>query len=470
MPKNFFMAWYNRDYPSKKSAEPRSDTEIIAYNKLLYKETERRGLLLHAAGHGWNGKFLGNPEIECDHWGTLTVPENQKKFLSLVGGERVSRGPTTTELCYGNPLVRKRLARIVADFAEENPEVDYLHFWLDDRMNNTCECNLCRNRRVSDFFVMILNEIDKELSRRNISAKVVFLIYQDTLWPPEVEKLINQDRFVLMFAPISRLYDKPYEFPDDSLKLPPYKLNQNTSPPDIATNVGFLREWQQQFKGTGFVYDYHMFYMHYYDQGYYGYTDLLIEDIRRLADLKLDGFVSCQMQKTFYPHGFPHFVNARMLWNPAYVKDSLANYYFQGAFGHDGQLVMEYMKTLSKLFSPQYFYKLRRIRATSLDDEKGLDALKKLSLVREEVKQFWPVIDKNLNIENPAHQKSWEYLSVHSGMVVRMADAFKAKLERKADEEKIAWNNLYDYIVENEDITEDVFDVFSFNRIFPDRR
>ncbi len=467
IPQKSYQSWYGREYPSRKPPAPRTDTEITAYHQLLNREVKRRGLLLHAVGHGWNARFFGSPEVECHHWGELVVPEDQTEYLALEGGKRVHRRPTFTELCYGNPQVRRRLVHLVADYAETHPEVDYLHFWLDDRMNNTCECELCRHKRVSDFYVMILNGIDQELSRRNIPTRIVFLLYQDTLWPPEEESFVNQDRFVLMFAPISRLYDEPYSVPDEDLPLPSYQLNQNSSPRDIELNVSFLQAWQQAFQGAGFVYDYHMFYIHFYDQGYYGYLDVLAEDIRRLPRLNLHGFVSCQMQRSFYPHGFPHDAHARLLWNPASGIDELAQDYFQGSFGKEGAMALEYMQTLSNLFSPKYFYRRWRARAVPPDDAAVQDARKKLALVDDAVQSFRPIIERNLLSDDPVHRLSWKYLSVHSGMVVLMADALLARDEGRKADEQAAWQAMREYIVAHEEITEGVFDVFSLQRIFP---
>ena len=467
IPKRFFEAWYNREYPSNKEAAPRSDTEIIAYYDLLNREIKRRGMFLHAAGHGWNSLFFGNPLVETDHWGNKVVPEDQIEYLAMVDGKRKwDSRPTFDELCYGNPKVRERMVHLVADYAENNPEVDYLHFWLDDRMNNTCECELCRYKRVSDFYMMMLNGIDKELTRRDIPTRIVFLIYQDLLWPPEEETFVNQDRFVLMYAPIARVYDEPYELPDEDMPLPPYQLNKNTSPRDIKLNVAFLQAWQKLFQGQGFAYDYHMWFFHFYDQGYYDYLNVLAEDIRRLPQLNLDGFVSCQMQRTFYPHGFPHYTHAWLLWNPDSRLEDMSKYYFEGAFGKEGYLALDYMKSLSDLFSSKYFYRVRRDKTIAPDDKDAQEARGKLLQVQDAVQKFRPVIERNLQKGDPVHQASWKYLSVHSGMVVLMADAFRSRVEGKEADEKAAWKKLREYIVENEDSTEPVFDVFSFQRIF----
>src|SRR5690606_20973287 len=347
IPRYPYNDYYGREYPSLKPVAPRSDVEVTAYHEMSVREAKQRDLLFHGVGHGWTSKFFGNPEVEGDHRGTLTIPSDETEYLALVNGERLKRGPTTTDLCYGNPEVQRRLAQRVADYAEAHPEVDFLHFWLGDVSNRHCECDLCRNTRPSDLYVLMLNKIDEELTRRGVNTRIVFLMYLDLLWPPEKERLANPDRFALLFCPITRLFDEPYQMPEGEIELPPFRRNQNELPRDIQTNIAFLREWQQGFPGTGFVYDYHMTWHHYYDLGYYGLTKVLAEDIRRVAELGLDGYTSCAVLRAFYPHGFPMYVHSKLLWNPELRVDELAREYFEGAFGKDGSLVREYMETLS---------------------------------------------------------------------------------------------------------------------------
>ncbi|MBM3861287.1 MAG: DUF4838 domain-containing protein [Verrucomicrobia bacterium] len=466
IPKKNYVNWYSRKYPSQKAPEPRSDAEILAYHELLNREVKRRGMFLQAGGHGFNARFLGNPEIECDHEGTIVIPDEKLEFLALVNGERLKgRSPTTSELCYSRPDVQQGLARIVADYAEKRPEVDCLHFWFDDRSNNTCECERCRDKKPSEFFVQILNGIDRELTRRGLPTRIAFLIYQDLRWAPDVERFANPDRFVLMFAPSGRIYDEPYQLPPPGLALPPYQLNKNPGTRDVREHVAFLREWQRMYRGPGFVYDYHMVWYHFYDQGYYGLMEVMAEDIRRLPQMNLHGFVSCQNQKAFYPHGFPIYAHARLLWNPQSQVDDLARDYFQGAFGPEGALALEQMKTLSDLFSPQYFYRKSRAKDLVRPGDDGIP--QKLSRVAEAVQKFRPVIERNLSRGHPAHQLSWKYLSVHAGMVVPMAAALQSRAEGKSKDEANHWKAVRQYVIEHEAITENVFDFFWFQRTFP---
>src|SRR5690606_15170803 len=101
-------------------------------------------------------------EAQSDHDGLLIVPEDKRQYLAMVDGERgyhttvdgkrVPHRPTFVDLCYGQAEVRDGLTQLVVDYAADHPEVDLVQFWLDDRRNDTCECNLCRDIPVSDFY------------------------------------------------------------------------------------------------------------------------------------------------------------------------------------------------------------------------------------------------------------------------------------------------------------------------------
>ena len=101
-----------------------------------------------------------------------------------------------------------------------------MHFWLADGSNNHCECELCRDTRPSDFYVQMLNELDEMLTARGLKTRIVFLIYVDLLWPPEQEKIANPDRFILMFAPITRTYSEPSRWTGTLPELPPFERNK----------------------------------------------------------------------------------------------------------------------------------------------------------------------------------------------------------------------------------------------------
>lgn len=172
----------------------------------------------------------------------------------------------------------------VCSYAQENPETDVIHVWLSDGTNNQCECEACAEQIPSDWYLILLNEIDRELTRRKQNARICFLIYSDLLWPPETQKFVNPDRFLLMFAPISRSYRSAF-LAKETPKLPPYRRNKIVMPSSVDENLAFLNQWRTAFAGDGFLFDYHYMWAHHKDAGGCSIARLLYEDIKNLKDI-----------------------------------------------------------------------------------------------------------------------------------------------------------------------------------------
>ena len=60
--------------------------------------------------------------------------------------------------------------------------------------------------RPSDWYMMIMNEVDEKLEAAGLDTRIVFISYVDTLWGPEKFAIKNPKRFSLLYAPISRSY------------------------------------------------------------------------------------------------------------------------------------------------------------------------------------------------------------------------------------------------------------------------
>jgi len=459
LPRFLYNDYYSHKYPSLRQSEPRSDEEIRAYHELTIRELKRRGLSYHAAGHGWTGLVLGNPESESDHRSTLVVPPGKEHYLALVGGKRPNNGPTFTDLCYSNPEVQRLLVRCIVDYAVQHPEVDYLHVWQDDSMNRTCECERCRTMRVSDWYLRILNQLDAELTRRKIGMKIVFLIYQDLFWFPEKERFTNPARFVMMYAP-PRKYSTPYYVGPQAAELPAYQLNKNERPTDEPVAAGFLRGWQRLSPSEAFVFDYHMTWHHYLDPGYYGFLDVMAEDIRRLPRMGMQGFVSCQVLRSYFPHGYPMYAHARLLWNPGENTDALARSYFAGSFGDGSEQVRHYMAKLSELFARVSLDRETLVLGKDLAAKQP--ALAKLAQVEPTVAAFRPVIEAHLSAADPAQRLSWKYLAVHADLVVRLAAAVQGRALGGGKGAEPAWRQLVEELAAREADTDPALDIHWF--------
>ncbi len=351
----FFERWYDHSQNPFRDKEGISGEKCRTYMGEIAKAVKRRGMLYHAVGHGWTCEPLG---ISGRGWEpvALTPTPEQTKHMALVNGNRgLWNGiPLNTNLCYGNAETRELITEYIARYAQQHPEIDVLHFWLADDANNQCECQDCQKARPSDFYVEMLNLLDEKLSSRGLPTKVVFLLYFDLLWPPEREKIQNQDRFLLMFAPITRTFSKPLHPLKQTPELPPYRQNQLSFPRDVEENLAYLKAWQSSFSGDSFDYDYHLISPLQYDLGLEITGRVLYQDIQALASLGLHGLIHCQVQRVGIPHNFLGWMSGRVLWDAALDYAQEKELYFRQAFGDRAGDVQNFLEKASRLFPMEY--------------------------------------------------------------------------------------------------------------------
>lgn len=417
-PYAFLKRWYHHEGNPLAGPAPYTPEDARRDMALFEREIKRRGLLLHKVGHGWTGEVLGYDALS---WDADPVPLDREKqsFAAQVDGVRdLWKGvPANTNLCLSNPLVVDAFAGLVTDYARENPGADYLHVWLADEYNNVCECEACRDTTPSDRYVELLNEIDRRLSAAGLDTKIVFLLYQELLWPPVKARLEHPGRFVLMFAPISRTFERSYAVEKELPPIPPYECNRITLPTDLSENLAFLRGWQGQFDGDSFVYDYPLGRAHYGDFGYVKLARVISGDIKQLKKLGLDGYLSCQELRAGLPNFFPNYVLGRTLMDESAGVNELMEEYFSSAYGPDWPEVADYLFSLSSLSSTDYV----NGKGPRLDG----DLAARMETVRELCLDFSSTLERHRDQdgwENPF----WAALDFHRDYVRRLARALRA--------------------------------------------
>lgn len=351
----FFDRWYSHAGNDLIPREPFSEEDAARFVRLIAEKVKERDMIFHAVGHGWTAACVG---ISADGWKGMDddLTDRQRGMLAEIGGKRgfFNGIPLNTNLCYSDPAVRERMAEEVVSYAAAHPEVDVLHLWLADDSNNVCECAACAERRFSDWYVMMLNEIDRRLTALHIRTKICFLVYLDLYWAPETEQIRNQDRFIMMFAPIFRSYAKPYDCSEAGEPLR-YVRNKVVYPHTTAPYVRFLRDWQAQFQGDSFDFDYHLMWDINRDLGGEIIAEVLYRDIRALPVLGLNGFMSCQIQRAFYPNGLAFYVMGRALFDGQIGYEALREEYYRGAFGKHAPFAMRFYETLERTVPFSYF-------------------------------------------------------------------------------------------------------------------
>ena len=353
----FFDRWY--DHQGHQSAgnpylkkEKISRELVDAMTLSLENEIARRGLCYHKVGHGWTCEPFG---IEGMGWYAdkeYDIPEETMGYLAQLDGKRqlFHNVPLNTNLCYSNPVVREKMTQAICDYCAQNAQVNVVHFWLADGHNNQCECENCQKKRPADWFIDLLNELDEKMTAAGVKTRVVFLVYVDLLWAPEKGKIKNPDRFILMFAPITRSYGQSYgQCLNCEKELPPYTRNTLEMPSSLSENLAHLRNWQKDFSGDGFSFDYHLMWAHMADPGYEKCDRNLFQDMQDLPKIGLDGMVSCQVQRCFFPTALPLYMMAAALWDEKADFEEKAMEYYRAAYGSDGEKVHAILSQVSAL-------------------------------------------------------------------------------------------------------------------------
>jgi hypothetical protein len=452
----FFDRWYRHLNNPNLQPEPFGVDRARELLDRVVGEVTRRNLVYHAVGHGWTCEPLGLPGLSWDSQ-TYDLPPSVTDYLAEVNGVRaVWQGiPLNTNLCYSNPEVQRTIVRSIADYAQKHPDIDVLHFWLADGSNNQCECENCRKMIPSDFYVRMLNAVDELLTARGLKTRIVFLIYVDLLWPPQTERIAHPERFILMFAPITRTYSRDFAVQAADVQIPPYQRNKLRFPANVDENVAFLRAWQELFAGDSFDFDYHLMWDHFFDPSTMATAHLLNRDIKLLKAIGLDGFMSCQVQRSFFPTGLGMMVMCRTLWNERATFEEIASDYFQSAFGDDGALCQAYLEQLSALFDPPYL----RGEKPQVSGESA-ECFARIPGV---VRSFRPVIERNVAAAADAcRATSWRYMQVHADLCIRMAGVLEARARGDKERSLALWQGVVELVQRSEMAVQPALDVYEF--------
>ena len=212
-------------------------------------------------GHGWTTESFG---ISVWTKGSVNDLENGAEiepYLAQIKGKRDFFGEpgraVNTNLCLSNPVARRKMVSAIADYAYFHSNVDYLHVWMADSCNNHCECDECNKRTPSDWYVILMNEIDAELIERGLDTRIVFCCYVDTTWPAETETLNHPERFTLLLGAISRKYTESVSPKIADIEIGKYVKNNIKLLETVDEYIAYALEWQKRCKIPIFVYEYH---------------------------------------------------------------------------------------------------------------------------------------------------------------------------------------------------------------------
>ena len=255
-----------------------------------------------------------------------------------------------TNLCMSNPKVRATVVNAVVAYAKAYTNVDYLHVWLADSTRNHCECDQCAKMRPSDFYMILMNELDAALTASKLSTRIVFISYVDTMFAPEHITINNPQRFSLLYAPITRSYTSSITADTEIPEAAPYVRNAWATPKSSAENLAHLKQWQKTWRGPCFVYEYHFWRRQMEDPALMYISRRIYEDILALKHMNCDGIVEDGSQRHFFPNGFAMYIYAETLMNRNCDYDAVMEDYFRHIYADAWQEVKAYLQQVSDAF------------------------------------------------------------------------------------------------------------------------
>ncbi len=455
-----FERWYNKPSNPNRKVTPITKEQIAEFFDMVGDEVLKRGMIYQRAGHGFMCEPFG---INVKDWGAevekgFELSDEMKEVLPLINGKRQLQNntPMITNFCFSNKKARDKVVAYTTEYAKAHPEVEELQFWLADGYNNHCECEECSKKLPTDFYVMMLNELDEAFTKKGVKSKIVLLSYVELLWPPISEKLKNPDRFIMMFCPITRSNSISYKAEDPAgrdMFLPEFKRNDIDWPMSAAENLAFLREWQKTqpaIRGY-FEFGYHFYWRLHTDFSFYNSAKILCEDVSYLEKAGLDGMITCQGTRAYSPTGLGLYSYAETLWNKDRNFDEIANEYLEASFGDKWEFVKKYLQTLSEVseYSQNRYY----------PDVPGVYVKKRCQWTREFIENT--LKDRTVKAAHPVWEASWKYLNYYAEFLTRFTYVLEALDAGNLEDAKKYNDDMATYLYSIEDEVQPVFDVDS---------
>ncbi len=356
LPNFFFERYHGKMYNDVSDTLPKekvTNDTVLQWKTAAEVELKKRGLLFRDIGHGWTATPFGFDISSA--WAPIDdsmYTDEDYKYCAMRDGKRQlhNHTPMATQFCMSNPEARRIVVKFIADYAEAHPYVDFPHVTLGDATNNHCECPECLKARVSDFYVMLLNELDEELTARGLDTRISFSLYHETFWAPLFERIKNPSRFSMQLAPISRTYTRTLSgepFPEPI----PYHRNHNPQITSLDACIPYVREWQKKtFSGELFVFEYHFWRHQHLELSHVYLAKRIFEDIEAYRSLGFNGMLQCGSLRSFFPNGFAYYLYARKLFDTSLTYEEIVEDYFSHAYGDAWREVYKYLEEIYDCF------------------------------------------------------------------------------------------------------------------------
>ena len=434
-----YYSWYYTHLRNEENRppEPVSNTQVLQWKRQLEHEIVKRGLQYHGIGHGLTVDPFGIDSAigwsKIDEESLLT--DETRQYLAVVDGKRglFRSSPCNTNFCMSNHAARKIVTDYIASYAKRHTDMNYIHVWLADSFHNHCECEECRKKTPSDWYIVLLNDIDRALTEEDLPTKIVFISYVDTTWAPLTERIKNPSRFTFLFAPIFRSYTYSLKEEDESFETVPYELNKSDFPRTLAASLKYYRDWQKFWHGSTIAFEYHFWRFAVYDVSTLEMARRVYDDIKIYKENGMDGIIENGTQRSFFPTGLLFYVYARTLYDTSLSFETIVEDYFSSAFGEDFRDFIKYFEEIKEAIPFEYYsIDEAKTRENVYYDPKMAKSIARLYDIADRAKAG--IIKKNYNSEYRLRTVSVRLIEHHTEFLKLLADWMIAKAKGESKE------------------------------------
>ncbi len=430
IPNGYYNRYYTHLFNEKnRIPEEVSDQQVLQWKRQCEVEIAKRGLMFHDIGHGWTCKPFGFPASNNTRnvFDISGYTDEDKKVLAMLNGKRdfFHKVPIFTNVCLSNPDVRKAVVDGIVDYALTHHNIDYLHVWLADCPKNHCECEECQKMIPSDWYMVMMNELDAALTEKGLDTRVVFIAYVDTMFAPEKITIKNPQRFSLLYAPITRDYQNSIT-EDTPVPAAPEYVRNAWKAPNTDEGYALLKKWQEMWKGSIFSYEYHFWRHQFLDPGMVTFARRVYEDIRSLKVMGIDGYVEDGSQRSGFPNAFPVYIYAESLMNRDCDFEAVLEDYFSHIYGKDWRDALQILQAISDAFDFAYMEGTCS-KNKNISDFYDPDRVPRLEKVFELAAREQALAKKHLNMPFRPQTVSWRLLLRHSQYCEYLAKILVAK-------------------------------------------
>jgi hypothetical protein len=245
------------------------------------------------------------------------------------------------------------------------------------------------------------------------------------LWPPDTQRFTT-DNVTFMYAPITRCFRHALDDPkcDAGESAARQPLNQVRLPTTNRAHADIMRQWRDWGVKDTFLFDYHNIWAVWEDGLGQDVAGVMAQDIKDLAGLGLDGFMSCQAIRAFYPTPYLACAMADLLWDRRLPLKPHRRAVMEASFGRHAAEVGEYLTTLVKTIRVGPSYAHRRLTDSGVGTREQLVAL--ASYAEKHVTRFRSLAEK---AKNEVVRTSLEIVALQAEQTGRIARARLAALD-----------------------------------------